>query len=145
MASATPNIAGDTSMGPGVTDETYYFAAAATAGDTIVVDMGTTTTSTGNTLNAGQAAKKAPATSDLSYVLGGLLATVTAGSWGKVRRSGVQTSVACKSNVAQYDAIKTSTDAAGRVDAAANTDINVVGVALTAASSNTCTVLWRTL
>lgn len=142
---ATPNIAGDTSSGPAVIDESYYFAAAATAGDTVVIDTATTTTTTGNTLNAGQAAKKAPATSDLSYVLGGLLGTVTAGTWGRVRRSGVQTGVACKSTVGQYDALKTSTDAAGRVDAMANTDINKVGVALTAASSNTCTVLWTTL
>lgn len=140
---SVPSVAPDTSNYPGEDAEVYYFAAAATAGDVVVVDMATTSTSTGNTLPAGSAAKKAPATSDLSYVLGGLLGTVTAGTWGKVRKSGVQTGVACKSNVAQYDALKTSTDAAGRVDAMANTDINRIGVALTAASSNTCTVLWQ--
>lgn len=143
----TPNVAGDTSSGPSVLEDSYYFAAAATAGDACMIDVGTTATSTGNTLNPGEAAKKTTATADLASCIGGLVTTVTAGSWGNVRRSGVQTGVNVKSTVSAGDALRTSTDAAGggRLETAANTDVNIVGYALTAASSNTSTVLWKTL
>ena len=142
---SVPSVATDPSTyptGPGVVDEMYYFAAAASAGEVAIVDVSTTTGPAGIALELGRAAKKCTATNDVAYVLGGVLADVAAGTYGLVRKSGAQTGVKCKSTVAAGDALMTSSDAAGRVDTMANTNINKVGAALTSASSNTCTVLW---
>lgn len=135
---------------PSCVDEEFYFAAAYTAGDTAMVDLSTTATLNGTTVLTGAAAKQSTATADLSTVLGGIVKSGLAGSFGLVRRSGVQTGVACKSTVTASDTLRSSTDAAGRLETMTSTDIattgymNTVGVALTTASSNTCTVLWRT-
>lgn len=121
-----------------------YFAAAITAGEVVIEDTATNSTTTGQTLDDGQAGKKSTATDDLATVIGGALDTVAAGGWGRVQTHGVQTGVACKSNVAAGDSLMSSTDAAGRLaTAAAGTHGHIVATALTAASSNTCTVRWN--
>ena len=135
---------------PSNVDEEFYFAAAYTAGDTAMIDLATTATLNGTVVLPGAAAKQSTATADLSTILGGILKSGLAGSFGMVRRAGVQTGVACKSTVASLDTLRSSTDAAGRLETMTAADVyttgymNTVGQALSNASSNTCTVMWRT-
>lgn len=117
-----------------------YFAAAVTAGDVVMEDTATTSTANGSVLAAGQAGKKSTASADLAGIVGGAKDTCAAGTWGRVVISGVQTGVACDT-VTAGDALRSSATA-GRLNVAANTDINIVAEALTSASSNTCTVRW---
>lgn len=142
---SNPNVIGDTGTTyEGCVDAMYYFAVAVAAGDTVMEDVGTTTTSNGNTIPAGGAAKKSTATDDLASILGGALYAVRAGTFGMVRRAGVQTGVAC-GTVTAGDPLMSSTSAAGRVAIASASSVNIVANALTSASSNTCTVRWKTL
>lgn len=119
----------------------YWFAAACTAGMAVVTDLSTTTTTTGNTLAVGSFAKKSPATADLPGVLGYLVNTVTAGSWGDVQQSGVMTGVTCNAAVVAGDALCTEATAGSSRTYVAGTDGNKTATALTSYSGGTCTVL----
>jgi hypothetical protein len=121
-----------------------HFAAAATAKTLVQVDRTVTT------YGYGQHCKTSNnANADASQALGVLLGTVAAGEWGEVQVEGPCTLVTCEAAVAAGDqlyACNVTTGADGQVVAAAAGDIvevdfPQVGIAMTAASSGTCTVL----
>jgi hypothetical protein len=121
-----------------------YFAAAATGKTLVQVDR------TVSTNGYGQHCKTSNnANADASQALGVLLNTVAAGAWGDVQVEGPCTLVTCEAAVAAGDqlyACNVTTGADGQVVAAAAGDIvevdfPLVGLAMTAADSGTCTVL----
>lgn len=76
-------------------------------------------------------------------VLGVATESIPAGTVGPVQVYGLALSAACESAVAAGDLLAASTTTAGRLQTLALATTNyakVIGVAMTAASSNTCTV-----
>ncbi|UCC73961.1 MAG: hypothetical protein JSV86_05230 [Gemmatimonadota bacterium] len=117
-------------------DELFYLDSGGTAiaaGDWVVVDI------TSSEVDVGRAIKQSTTTADEPAV-GVALEAIAAGTWGTIRRRGLISDEADRegvtvklTGVADGNAIATNTTL-GQGTVAANTDINIVGVVLDAAS-----------
>lgn len=121
--------------GAEIEDLDYYAAAAVSAGDWVMVDVGVATTIT----PLGGACKTSTATNDLAMVLGVAPLAIAAGAWGKIRTYG-PVSAKCDATVNAAGLALCTVNTAGTAKAAANTDINKVGSSLAAVSGGYATV-----
>jgi hypothetical protein len=132
-ADAQKTAPGRTSSDPGtpsVLDEVFYLDSGGTAivaGDWVVIDIASTE------VDVGRAIKQSTTTTDEPCV-GVALAAIPVGTWGKIRRRGLisdetdREGVTVKlTGVADGNALA-SNATVGQATAAANTDINVIGV-----------------